>query len=181
VLLGSSHVWSAAQIRILRTVNSACPQWRNNFPAATQGAGGPRGSGDLVPTPTPTPPVIFFHDSCRVRIVVIMDAAQFTSNCLIAGRGPYDHVLQPLQGEAKFVVTPLHVHSYRNVWLTCTHNHKTCCIWWPNKQISLMPKLQENPRHHWMVSITDNIGTAFNFCMNMFSSVTDRLFSYKAE
>ena len=58
---------------------------------ATQGARESRGA--LVSTPKK-----FFQDSCRLYIVVLMDAAQFTSNCSIAGRGPYDHVLQPLQG-----------------------------------------------------------------------------------
>jgi len=47
-------------------------------------AGGPRGSGALVPPPTPQKKI---HYSCRLCIVVLMDAVQFTSNCSIAGRG----------------------------------------------------------------------------------------------
>jgi len=58
----------------------------------TQGAR--KGQGALVPTHQN----FFSRHSCRLCIVVLMDAAQFTSNCSITGRGPYDHVLQPLQG-----------------------------------------------------------------------------------
>jgi len=49
----------------------------------TAPAGAPRGSGG---GPCANPP--FFHNIfCRLCIVVLMDAAQFTSNCSIAGRG----------------------------------------------------------------------------------------------
>ena len=71
------------QCEIFHFVDLCSRQWHNNCPADSATQGGPRGSGALVPTPPP----IFSRHSCRLCIVVLMDAAQFTSNCSIAGTG----------------------------------------------------------------------------------------------
>jgi len=99
-------------------------QWHNNCPCRPCIAGGPRGSGG----PCANPPNFFSRHSCGLCIVVLMGAAQFTLNCSIAGKGPYDHVLQPLQGGGEFVVTPLvkvtGVRKMTNLWRQYLQN------WW---------------------------------------------------
>jgi len=82
------------QCEIFHFVDLCSRQWHNNCPADSATQGGPRGSGALVPTPPP-----FFHDI----VVGYASSCLWTQHNLLRivrslGRGPYDHVLQPLQG-----------------------------------------------------------------------------------
>jgi len=77
-------------------------QWRKNCPCRPYNAGGPARVGG----PCANPQKNYFHDIV-VCTVVQHNLLRIVRIVRSLGGGPYDHVLQPLQGGPEFVVTPL--------------------------------------------------------------------------
>jgi len=91
--IGTSGVWGKEK-KQLTSESKVKVSGITTAPADPVSQGAREGRGG----PCANPPNFFSRHSCGLCIVVLMGAAQFTLNCSIAGKGPYDHVLQPLQG-----------------------------------------------------------------------------------